>query len=216
MHSLWEYCSTVFDGTAEPFCYTSKASGRISSSSPELSTDPGLRLGRACGSAPALAPSTESTRSLLSNAHVLGAGPGRLSQLTQPSIAASAERNSADPERCSVKGQHRWLHRARKAPPPTDLERLDKGRCGKAAGTHSQHLPMSRVPDTFLQRSTWAGRAGVPKVAGRTRCAACRTHRCTQLHSLYDRVCARRRGPRPQGPPKRRDFSGKGKQDFVL
>lgn len=133
-HCPCERYSTESDGAADPFHYTSKAPGRISSSSSELSTDPGLRPGRACGSVPTLAPSTKSTRSLLSNPHVLGAESGRLAQPTAFCRLLGGAELSGDPERCSARGSASGST-VRKAPPPTGLEQLDKGRCGKAAGT---------------------------------------------------------------------------------
>lgn len=159
-HCPCERYSTESDGAADPFRYTSKAPGRISSSSSELSTDPGLRPGRACGSVPTLAPSTKSTRSLLSNPHVLGAESGRLAQPTAFCRLLGGAELSGDPERCSARGSASGST-VRKAPPPTGLEQLDKGRCGKAAGTQLAASAYVQSPwpflDHSLQRSTWAG-----------------------------------------------------------
>lgn len=113
---------------------------------PELSTDPGLRLGRACGSAPALAPSTRNSRSLPSKPRVLRAEPGRLAQ---PTACCHRPGGAELPSRSlGVLGReyHRYLPTVRKAPPPTFREQFDIGSSGQAAGSQLEASACARSP----------------------------------------------------------------------
>lgn len=132
----------------------------------------------------------------------------------------------ADPERCSVRASlspRRSLRGSgRKAPPPPVWEQPDKGRCGQAAkDPSSKHLPVRRALDpSVLPGQSGAGASRCSRAdgagIGQDRPSPPPAERTSVPQSaVLGRVSEKGQGPRPRGVPKRRDFCGKGKQDFV-
>lgn len=168
-------------------------------------------LGHTRGSAPSAAPSASSSGPLLFAAQLPRA------TWTQPRAYGAARRPPGAPSVRASTSPHGSRcgsgERLRLRPIGNSLI---KAGAGEQRDPSSKHLRVRGAsdPSCATPREATPGAAG----AGRDRRGPCRPRPRAPL-SRRPAVLSRwaqGQGPRPQGPPKRRDLSGKGKQNFVV